>query len=83
MNLYGLFRVYSATFFVFGDYLKPSARIAALYFCNGGPQHFIWTHDSIGVGEMGFTHQPIEHFIFYEHYQTSIHLDLLMQFRKC
>lgn len=58
MNLYGLFRVYSATFFVFSDYLKPSARIAALA---NIPQHFIWTHDSIGVGEDGPTHQPIEH----------------------
>ena len=57
MNLYGLFRVYSATFFVFSDYLKPSARIAALA---GIPQHFVWTHDSIGVGEDGPTHQPIE-----------------------
>lgn len=58
MNLYGLFRVYSATFFVFSDYLKPSARIAALASI---PQHFVWTHDSIGVGEDGPTHQPIEH----------------------
>lgn len=58
MNLYGLFRVYSATFFVFSDYLKPSARIAALA---NIPHHFIWTHDSIGVGEDGPTHQPIEH----------------------
>ncbi len=58
MNLYGLFRVYSATFFVFSDYLKPAARIAALASI---PQHFIWTHDSIGVGEDGPTHQPIEH----------------------
>ncbi|MBP7741963.1 MAG: transketolase [Aliarcobacter sp.] len=58
MNLYGLFRVYSATFFVFSDYLKPAARIAALA---GIPQHFVWTHDSIGVGEDGPTHQPIEH----------------------
>lgn len=58
MNLYGLFRVFSATFFVFSDYLKPSARIAALA---NIPQHFVWTHDSIGVGEDGPTHQPIEH----------------------
>jgi len=57
MNLYGLFRVYSATFFIFSDYLKPSARVAAL---SNIPQHFIWTHDSIGVGEDGATHQPIE-----------------------
>ncbi|XOB61915.1 transketolase [Campylobacterota bacterium DY0563] len=58
MNLYGLYRVFSATFFVFSDYLKPSARIAALASI---PQHFVWTHDSIGVGEDGPTHQPIEH----------------------
>jgi transketolase len=58
MNLYGLFKVFSATFFVFSDYLKPAARIAALASI---PQHFVWTHDSIGVGEDGPTHQPIEH----------------------
>ena len=58
MNLYGLFRVFSATFFVFSDYLKPAARIAALA---NIPQHFVWTHDSVGVGEDGPTHQPIEH----------------------
>lgn len=58
MALYGPIIPFSATFFVFSDYLKPSARIAAL----SGIQHFfIWTHDSIGVGEDGPTHQPIEH----------------------
>jgi transketolase len=57
MNLYGLFRVFSATFFIFSDYLKPAARVAAL---SGIPQHFVWTHDSIGVGEDGATHQPVE-----------------------
>jgi transketolase len=57
MNLYGLFRVFSATFFIFSDYLKPAARVAAL---SSIPQPFIWTHDSIGVGEDGATHQPIE-----------------------
>jgi len=57
MNLYGLFRVFSATFFIFSDYLKPAARVAAL---SSIPQHFVWTHDSIGVGEDGATHQPIE-----------------------
>ncbi len=56
--LYGPILPFSATFFVFSDYLKPSARIAAL----AGIQHFfVWTHDSIGVGEDGPTHQPIEH----------------------
>ncbi len=57
MNLYGLFKVFSATFFIFSDYLKPAARVAAL---SNIPQHFIWSHDSIGVGEDGATHQPIE-----------------------
>lgn len=58
MALYGPLMPFSATFFVFSDYLKPAARIAAL----SGIQHFfIWTHDSIGVGEDGPTHQPIEH----------------------
>ncbi|MCK9473623.1 transketolase [Sulfurimonas sp.] len=56
--LYGPLMPFSATFFVFSDYLKPAARIAAL----SGIQHFfVWTHDSIGVGEDGPTHQPIEH----------------------
>jgi len=58
MALYGTLIPFSATFFVFSDYLKPSARIAALA---GIQQFFIWTHDSIGVGEDGPTHQPIEH----------------------
>ena len=56
--LYGPLLPFSATFFVFSDYLKPAARIAAL---SGIQQFFIWTHDSIGVGEDGPTHQPIEH----------------------
>jgi len=56
--LYGPLLPFSATFFVFSDYLKPAARIAAL---TGIQQFFIWTHDSIGVGEDGPTHQPIEH----------------------
>ncbi len=58
MALYGPLLPFSATFFVFSDYLKPAARIAALA---GIQQFFIWTHDSIGVGEDGPTHQPIEH----------------------
>jgi transketolase len=58
MALYGPLMPFSATFFVFSDYLKPAVRIAAL---SGIQQFFIWTHDSIGVGEDGPTHQPIEH----------------------
>ena len=57
MNIYGLFKVFNATFFIFSDYLKPAARVAAL---SNIPNHFVWTHDSIGVGEDGATHQPIE-----------------------
>ncbi|MDR1976241.1 MAG: transketolase [Campylobacteraceae bacterium] len=57
ISLYGLFLPYSATFFIFSDYLKPSARLAALMKLK---VFFIWTHDSIGVGEDGPTHQPIE-----------------------
>ena len=57
MALYGPLLPFSATFFVFSDYLKPAARIAAL---NGIQNFYVWTHDSIGVGEDGPTHQPIE-----------------------
>jgi len=55
--LYGLFIPFSATFFIFSDYLKPSARLSALM---GLKTFYVWTHDSIGVGEDGPTHQPIE-----------------------
>ncbi len=58
MALYGPLMPFSATFFVFSDYLKPAARIAAL---TNIQNFYIWTHDSIGVGEDGPTHQPIEH----------------------
>ncbi len=58
MALYGPLMPFTSTFFVFSDYLKPAVRIAAL---TGIQQFFIWTHDSIGVGEDGPTHQPIEH----------------------
>ena len=46
------------TFFVFLDYMRPSVRLAAL---SGAKVVFVWTHDSVGVGEDGPTHQPIEH----------------------
>jgi transketolase len=57
MALCGL-RSYAATFFVFADYLRPSMRLAAMM---GLPVTYIFTHDSIGVGEDGPTHQPVEH----------------------
>lgn len=51
-------RAFSGTFFVFSDYQRPAVRLSALM---GIPALYIWTHDSIGVGEDGPTHQPIEH----------------------
>ncbi len=55
---HGGLRPYCATFFVFSDYLRPTIRMAALMKL---PVIFVMTHDSIGVGEDGPTHQPIEH----------------------
>lgn len=60
--LSGLTRAYGGTFFVFSDYMRPPVRLAALM---GVPSIFVWTHDSIGVGEDGPTHQPIEHLASY------------------
>lgn len=57
MSLHGGLRVYGATFLIFCDYMRPSVRLAALM---KQPVTYIWTHDSIGVGEDGPTHQPIE-----------------------
>jgi transketolase len=57
MALVGL-RPYVGTFFVFSDYMRPAIRLAAIM---GLPVLYIFTHDSIGVGEDGPTHQPIEH----------------------
>jgi len=59
ISLHGLTRAFGGTFAVFSDYMRPSVRRAALMDI---PSIFIWTHDSIGVGEDGPTHQPIEHF---------------------
>ena len=55
--LEGLTRPYGATFLVFSDYMRPPVRLAALMEV---PSIFVWTHDSVGVGEDGPTHQPIE-----------------------
>ena len=54
---HGIFRCSGATFATFSDYMRPSVRLAALV---GLPVFYIWTHDSIGVGEDGPTHQPVE-----------------------
>ncbi|MFI5364937.1 MAG: transketolase [Candidatus Binatia bacterium] len=58
MAYHGGVRPFAATFFVFSDYMRPAVRLAAL---NELPVIFVWTHDSIGLGEDGPTHQPIEH----------------------
>lgn len=55
-------RVYGGTFFVFADYMRPAVRLAALMKL---PAIYVWTHDSIGVGEDGPTHQPVEHLTSY------------------
>ncbi len=54
---HGIFRCSGATFATFSDYMRPSVRLAALV---GLPVFYIWTHDSVGVGEDGPTHQPVE-----------------------
>ncbi len=56
--LYGGLRNYVSTFFVFADYMRPAIRLAAM--C-GLPVTYVWTHDSVAVGEDGPTHQPVEH----------------------
>ena len=57
MAVHGGLRVFGATFLIFSDYMRPSVRLAALM---GLPVTYVWTHDSIGVGEDGPTHQPVE-----------------------
>jgi len=56
--LHGGTRPYGGTFLVFSDYMRPAVRMAALMKL---PVIFVWTHDSIGLGEDGPTHQPVEH----------------------
>jgi transketolase len=58
MAVHGGLRPFGSTFFVFSDYAKPALRIAAIMESNS---LFVFTHDSIGVGEDGPTHEPIEH----------------------
>lgn len=58
MALHGGIRPYGGTFLVFSDYMRPSIRLAALM---GLPVIYVFTHDSIGLGEDGPTHQPVEH----------------------
>jgi transketolase len=55
--LHGNTRPFGGTFLIFSDYMRPSVRLAALM---GAPSIFVWTHDSVALGEDGPTHQPIE-----------------------
>jgi transketolase len=59
ITLHGGTRVYGGTFLIFSDYMRPAVRLAALMKL---PTIYVWTHDSIGLGEDGPTHQPVEHF---------------------
>jgi transketolase len=56
---HGGFRPYAATFLTFSDYMRGAVRLAAL---SGLPVTYVWTHDSVGLGEDGPTHQPVEHY---------------------
>ncbi|SDJ00097.1 transketolase [Salimicrobium halophilum] len=58
MALHGGLKVYGGTFFVFSDYLRPSLRLSAI---QNLPVNYVFTHDSIAVGEDGPTHEPVEH----------------------
>ncbi len=58
MALHGGLKPYAATFFVFSDYMRPAVRLSALM---GVPSIWVYTHDSVFLGEDGPTHQPIEH----------------------
>lgn len=58
ITLHGLTRAYGGTFLVFSDFMRGAVRLAALMQI---PTTFVWTHDSVGLGEDGPTHQPIEH----------------------
>lgn len=58
IQLHGKTRAYGGTFLIFSDYMRPAVRLAALM---NVPSIFVWTHDSIALGEDGPTHQPIEH----------------------
>jgi transketolase len=57
VNVSGLVRAYGGTFLVFSDYMRPAVRVAAL---SKYPTIFVFTHDSVGLGEDGPTHQPVE-----------------------
>jgi transketolase len=53
-----MLKPYGSTFLIFSDYMRPAVRLSAL---SGLPTVWVWTHDSVGLGEDGPTHQPVEH----------------------
>ncbi len=69
MAAHGGLRVYGGTFFVFSDYVKAAVRLSAL---QGLPVTYVFTHDSIAVGEDGPTHEPIETWQDFVLCQTSM-----------
>lgn len=75
ITLHGLSRTFGGTFAVFSDYMRPSVRLASLM---NIPTTFVWTHDSIGLGEDGPTHQPIEHLASLRAIPGLLSLDRLM-----
>lgn len=71
ISLHGGLRPFISTFMVFSDYLKPAARLSALMH---QPVTYIFTHDSIAVGEDGATHEPIEHYAMWRSIPNTIFL---------
>ena len=55
----GMLKPYGSTFLIFSDYMRPAVRLSAL---SKLPSLWVWTHDSVGLGEDGPTHQPVEHY---------------------
>src|SRR5207237_3035840 len=55
----GMVKPYGSTFLIFSDYMRPAVRLSALAKL---PVVWAWTHDSVGLGEDGPTHQPVEHY---------------------
>ena len=56
----GIVKPYGSTFLIFSDYMRPAVRLSALMSL---PVVWVWTHDSVGLGEDGPTHQPVEHYV--------------------
>ena len=71
MSLHGGVRPFVSTFMVFSDYLKPAARLSALM---QQPVTYVFTHDSLAVGEDGATHEPVEHYAMWRSLPNTIFL---------